>query len=317
MVTITPVNDAPVFMSMQVTTTTPDEAYSYAITATDVDGDALTVTAPTLPAWLAFEDHGDGTALLEGAPSPADAGPHDVLLEVTDGSATVQQEFTVTVTVMDQSPEATTPTVPADGDTLRLEGDPYAAFIVAWRAANDPNGDVVTYRWELSLTPSFSTLLFNEDVGTATRFETTVGTVATVLTGASIPVGLALKVFHRVVTSDGPNKTVGPAFAVILMRGLLVGVEAETLPTRFALLGNYPNPFNPTTTIEYDLPEPVLVRLAIYDILGRKVFMLVDEEKQAGRHKVTWDAGSMVSGVYFYRIQAKRFTKTRKLILVK
>ena len=200
-VTVTPVNDVPTFTNTPVTEATPGESYSYAIAAADVDDDALTLTAPTLPTWLEFTDNGDGTATLEGTPSPTDAGTHDVLLEATDSAVTVQQDFTVTVSAaMNLPPSAMSPTTPLNGAMVRLEGDPGAAFIVEWNAANDPNGDVVSYRWELSLTQTFSTLLFNEDVGMAIRFEMTVGAVATALTRAGIPVGSALKVFHRVVT---------------------------------------------------------------------------------------------------------------------
>lgn len=314
---VTPVNDAPAFTSTPVTEAAADENYRYAIAAADVDGDALTVTAQTQPAWLAFADQRDGTSMLEGTPSPTDAGSYEILLEVTDGSATAQQEFTVTVPLVNLPPEATTPTTPADGATVRLEGDPDAAFVVEWNAANDPNGDVVTYRWELSLTQTFSTLLFNEDVGTAVRFDTTVGTVATALTRSGIPVGSALKVFHRVVTSDGTNETVGPAFAVTLVRGVLVGVEEEALPAQFALLGNYLNPFREETTIRYTLAAPARVRLVVYDALGRQVVVLVDEVQQAGYHERVFNASSLRSGTYFYRMQAGEFIKTRKLILTK
>ena len=317
-ITVTPVNDVPAFTSTSVTEATPGESYSYGIATADVDDDALTLTAPALPTWLAFTDNGDGTATLEGTPSPTDAGTHDVLLEVTDGAVTVQQDFTVTVSAaMNLPPSATSPTTPLNEAMVRLEGDPGAAFIVEWNAANDPNGDVVSYRWELSLTQTFSTLLFNEDVGMAIRFETTVGAVATALTRAGIPVGSALKVFHRVVTSDGTNETVGPTFALTLMRGVLVGVEAESLPEQFALLGNYPNPFNPETIIRYALAEPARVHLAVYDALGRQVAVLVDEAQQAGYHERVFNASRLRSGTYFYQLKAKHFRQVRGMIFMK
>lgn len=319
LVTVTPVNDAPVITSSAVTGATADEAYRYAIEAADVDVDVLSVTAPTHPAWLLFMDNGDGTAALEGTPAQTDAGPHDILIEVTDGVETAQQAFTLTVTgtMGNLPPEATTLTVPADRDTVRLEGDPRAAFIVEWNAADDPNGDEVRYRWELSLTQTFATRLFNEDVDTATRFETDVGTVATALTASGIPVRSALKVFHRVVTSDGTNETVGPAFAVILVRGVLVEVEEEALPTRFALLGNYPNPFMQRTIIRYTLAEPANVRLVVFDTMGRQVAVLVDAVQRTGYHERVFNASLLSSGMYFYQLQAGRFSQVKEMTFLR
>ncbi|UCC80245.1 MAG: T9SS type A sorting domain-containing protein [Candidatus Zixiibacteriota bacterium] len=99
---------------------------------------------------------------------------------------------------------------------------------------------------------------------------------------------------------------------------LITGVKNEfTIPHCAFLRPNYPNPFNSSTTIEYGLPEAGCVRLDIYDLLGRKVETLVDEEKQAGRHKAVWDASEYSSGVYFYRIEARDFVDTKRMVYLK
>jgi len=87
--------------------------------------------------------------------------------------------------------------------------------------------------------------------------------------------------------------------------------------TEFELSQNYPNPFNPTTQISYQLPEDSVVRLEIYDLLGRRVQILVNDNQQTGRHTVTFDASGLASGVYIYRLQAGEFTQSRKLYLIK
>jgi hypothetical protein len=98
-VIVNSVADAPTFTSTPVLDATEDAAYSYNVTATDPDtGSTLTITAPTLPAWLALTDNGDGTATLSGTPGNGDVGPHDVSLQVSDGAASSTQDFTVTVT---------------------------------------------------------------------------------------------------------------------------------------------------------------------------------------------------------------------------
>ena len=100
-------------------------------------------------------------------------------------------------------------------------------------------------------------------------------------------------------------------------------VEEQTqLPKKFILYRNYPNPFNPVTTIRYDLPEQSHVTIVIYDILGREVKELVSGELVSGYHKVVWDAtdsfGKPVgAGVYLYQIRTKGFTQTRKMLLLK
>ena len=94
-----------------------------------------------------------------------------------------------------------------------------------------------------------------------------------------------------------------------------------TTPKEYSLSQNYPNPFNPTTTINYDLPKDGNVKLIIYDILGREVSKLVNNEfKVAGRYSVVFDGSSLSSGIYFYRIEVnngKDFMKVKRMVLVK
>ena len=89
------------------------------------------------------------------------------------------------------------------------------------------------------------------------------------------------------------------------------------LPTEFILDQNYPNPFNASTTIGFELPLPADVRLCVYDMLGREVAVLVNETRDAGIHKVTFDASRFSSGTYFYRIQAGGVGQTKRLVLLK
>lgn len=85
----------------------------------------------------------------------------------------------------------------------------------------------------------------------------------------------------------------------------------------FKLWQNYPNPFNGTTLIRYSLPQTYFVRIKIFNILGRQVASLINEEKSAGDYKLTLDAEALSSGVYFYQIQAGSFIETRKMILLR
>jgi photosystem II stability/assembly factor-like uncharacterized protein len=97
--------------------------------------------------------------------------------------------------------------------------------------------------------------------------------------------------------------------------------NAETnppdVPDRFVLHQNYPNPFNPSTTISYEIAHPALVSLKVFDLLGREVATLVEDVRDAGAYTVSFDASSMSSGVYLYRLKAGAFSQTRRMILLR
>jgi hypothetical protein len=93
--------------------------------------------------------------------------------------------------------------------------------------------------------------------------------------------------------------------------------KGRGLPTCFGLSQNYPNPFNPSTTIRYELPKASRVNLAVYDVLGRQVSVLVNQSRNAGVHEVEFDASGLASGFYFYKLQAENFADTKKLLLIR
>jgi hypothetical protein len=87
--------------------------------------------------------------------------------------------------------------------------------------------------------------------------------------------------------------------------------------TSYALYANYPNPFNPSTTVQFDVPKDGYVSLKVFDYLGKEVRKLVSSELASGRHQVSFDAPGLASGVYFYRLQAGTYVETRRLCLVR
>jgi len=89
------------------------------------------------------------------------------------------------------------------------------------------------------------------------------------------------------------------------------------LPKKFSLDQNFPNPFNPSTIIGYQLPANTIVTMKVYDVLGREVKMLVNERQSAGSHSVRFSAANLPSGVYFYRLDAGTYHDTKKLLLLK
>ena len=114
---------------------------------------------------------------------------------------------------------------------------------------------------------------------------------------------------------------VGLDGAVDLLNRVEIG-NLNPLPDQYSLNRNMPNPFNPSTAIGYQLPEAGMVRLAIYNLLGQEVRVLVDERKEAGSFTATWDGNDelgrrVATGVYLYRIQAGDFAASRRMLLLK
>ena len=97
----------------------------------------------------------------------------------------------------------------------------------------------------------------------------------------------------------------------------IVEVGIHNLPTKYALEQNYPNPFNPTTSIEYSVVSNEYVSLKVYDLLGNEVATLVNQKKEAGKYRVSFDASKFASGVYVYRLTSGSFNLSKKMILIK
>ncbi|MBI1939411.1 MAG: T9SS type A sorting domain-containing protein [Ignavibacteriales bacterium] len=121
---------------------------------------------------------------------------------------------------------------------------------------------------------------------------------------------------------DGTNISLYLIRAYVSLGGTDVDDIVELIPSSFSLEQNYPNPFNPSTIISYSIPTPTNVQIKIYDVLGREIRSLINEEKAAGKYNLAWDSrdnyGRKVSsGVYFYTITAGNFAQTRKMVLTK
>ena len=109
------------------------------------------------------------------------------------------------------------------------------------------------------------------------------------------------------------------ANGTVVQFGTLTGVEnsSNSIPTSFNLKQNFPNPFNPTTKIVYSIPKSSDVSLKVFNVLGQEVATLVNQQQNAGFYSVNFDAGSLASGIYIYRIQAGSFVSTKKMTLLK
>ena len=96
----------------------------------------------------------------------------------------------------------------------------------------------------------------------------------------------------------------------------------KQMPSIYTLHQNFPNPFNPTTQINYEMPEDALVKVVIFDVMGRKVKTLMNESQSSGYHSLLWDATndmdeSISAGMYIYTIQARNYRSSKKMVLLK
>jgi len=117
--------------------------------------------------------------------------------------------------------------------------------------------------------------------------------------------------------SDDPRKTSVDSYRFVISTKKPEDAETMEMPEEITLRQNFPNPFNPTTVISYDLPDQSHVTLEVYDITGRHITTLVNGQVEAGQHQVTFDASNLSSGTYIYRLQAGGVVQSRSLTLIK
>lgn len=176
----------------------------------------------------------------------------------------------------------------------------YDSIFVSWIAQD--NGTIVLGLAEYSTDDGYSwNSLWQDTIGGAGAFW---------WTGPDIPQSFDL----RVACTDAAGNTGGDTVSLDITDLL---AESSSAPQRYFLAPSYPNPFNPSTTISYGLPEASHVSIEIYDALGRKITTLFDGEQEASLYSITWNAAEMSSGTYFYIIRAGAYTASQKMMLVK
>jgi hypothetical protein len=124
---------------------------------------------------------------------------------------------------------------------------------------------------------------------------------------------------HVYVTGSANFTPPGSTVFYTLRYSNLVGIEpiSSVIPDNFVLSQNYPNPFNPNTTIKFDIPKESFIKVAVYNVMGQELEVLVNQQVKAGEYKVTWNASKYASGIYFYKLISSGFVETRKMMLIK
>ncbi len=179
-----------------------------------------------------------------------------------------------------------TPLNPSQPDTI----------ILKWNQAQYANQYII----EMAYTSSFSSLFYKDS------------TSDTSMTVAGISAGM--QYYWRVQAENvtGRSSWSDSNFTLTDVKDVKAGI-----PTEYSISQNYPNPFNPTSRIEFGVPRKSQTKIIVYDLLGREIQTLVNEELEAGYYEINVDASNLPSGVYFYRIRSGNFVQTRKMILLK
>ena len=199
---------------------------------------------------------------------------------------------------------------PADGAALALN-DSSDTWTFSWNKPLDLNGDALIY--ELHIMFPDTTV----KVGlTDTTYVLTAPTVLDILKGDTVSVDVQWTVITKGAEADLVASVDTSSFT--LVNNVLVGVEDQSIPTKFFVDQNYPNPFNPTTTIKFGLPSDLNVDLRVYDILGQEVKVLMNNQLlRAGVHVVNFNASQLASGTYIYRLKAGNSVTIKKMMLLK
>jgi aminopeptidase N len=192
-----------------------------------------------------------------------------------------------------------------------IYGENYPQYSIVW-SKNYLHSDL----WNLSLridqqTNTSNPTFFTMPVQIKVNFVTG-DTLITIFNNTQAQnFSIAIKGEPTSITFDPNNWIMKNVVSIIL------GVDNENIPNKFSVEQNFPNPFNPSTQIQYSIGTKQLVQIKIYDVLGNEVATLVNEEKASGTYEVNFDAANLPSGVYIYKMQAGSFFNTRKMILLK
>jgi hypothetical protein len=249
----------------------------------------------------------NATSRLRWVPTNAQAleGMHPVIVRARNGAGTADQRFTVKVKNINDPPSAVTLLTPLDGNEHRFVGeDPVVTF--SWLRSVDPDGDSLKYLLELDSVATFDS-----------PAHLTVETQNTDSARVILP-QVSRLYFWRVRVSDGEFTTGShPALSHLAIVASRFLSREKISQVESVLEQNFPNPFNPSTSIKYVLPRGGHVRLLVFNLLGQEVANLFDGIQPEGTHEMGFTKANLPSGIYFYRLVAPGFVETKKMVIAR
>ena len=237
--------------------------------------------------------------------SEALTGSQDVILRAENGAGSVDQAYTIAVANINDPPSPFDLELPLNNAAFTFIGnEPIVTF--AWHQALDPDRDTVLYMLQIDTVNTFTS---------PARQDTLVGTDDSL---RFVFPRISRDYYWRVIASDGKLTTVSTPRYWKLSLSFVRIVREERDRTREPLLEqNFPNPFNPATSIKYSIPRGGHVKLTVYNLLGQEVARLFEGEQSEGTYELEFAKANLPSGIYFYRIQAPGFIETKKMVITK
>ena len=312
--TVTPVSD---IASIQDVTIDEDKVAEVGLTSTFTGTTTFTAVSDTNAVTASIS-----SSTLTLTPNANWHGIANIIAYASDGTSKDSTSFKLTVAPVQDAPYAFE-WVSTASDTIDITQDAAnlaEVYKLEWTESKDVDGDTIDYLLYASIG-----IYPAEEIYDTTSISVQI-TYQEFLENVFEPFPMLPRVTVKfsVVATDGIDtvKVTGDDRVLFVNRYEYLSTVSEGIPTEFALQDNYPNPFNPTTTLRFDLPEVSDITLTIYNMLGQKVKTFNMQSTPAGYHSVTWNAtndlGEQVgAGVYLYQLQAKDFVKTRKMVLLK
>jgi len=311
-------NQTPVIAAVSDVTIKEDADTTITLSATDEEGNAITYSAKSDTSAVAASV---SSTTLTLTPVTHWNGTATITAYASDSYSKGSTSFKLTVTPVNDTPTAFE-WVSSISDTVNITQSNLAdTYTLQWGASTDPiEGDSISYLIYAKIGVSPPEEIYDT---TSTSVQITYEEFLENVF-EPFPTVSAATVKFSVSATDGKDtvKVTGDDRVLFVNRYEYLSIAAEGIPLEFALHENYPNPFNPTTTLRFDLPEVSDITLTIYNMLGQKVKTFNMQSTPAGYHSVKWDAtndsGDPVgAGVYLYQLQTKDFVKTRKMVLLK
>lgn len=292
---------APGFTTFPATDARQGETYAY---RPEFSGTMPSLTLISAPDGMII----DAAGTLHWTPTNAQAlmKQHSVILRATNGAGTAEQSFTITVENVNDPPYPFTLLSPPPDTAMVFTATPGLYFV--WNQSFDPDLDTVRYSVQIDTSETFTT-----------------SALRTIAAGEQQSLQVFLprqsqRYYWRVKASDGVAATLSPprVFNISYVTSVAESkVSKKDADTVASLQQNFPNPFNPSTVIQYTLPKAGYVRLAVFNLLGQEVALIFEGNQSAGTYEVEFNKEGLPTGIYFYRIQAPGFAETRKMVITK
>jgi hypothetical protein len=312
-----PLNLPPKLEEITGKTINEDEATNVTLVATDVDGDPISYSG--------FADKSAVNVIVESnvlkiSPDKDWNGSSIITAVASDAYASDSVTFVLNVNPVQDAPYPFDWLSTASDSIDITQSNLTDAYKLKWNTSKEVDNEVVDYLIYVQIGKMQVEMVHDTtDTSYAITYQEFLENVF-----EPFPMLSRATVRFSISATDGIDtvKVTGDDRVVFVNRYDYLSTESEGIPTEFALHENYPNPFNPTTTLRFDLPDISDITLTIYNMLGQKVRTFIMQSTPAGYHSVKWDAtndyGEQVgAGVYLYQLQTKDFVKTRKMVLLK